>query len=86
MNSEVKFNAGACAYPTAYADQGLTKRELFAAMAMQAIQTGILCDVDVLQATAETAARKGMETSHYISQSAVELADALLTELAKEPT
>lgn len=55
--------------PTSFGPSGLTKRELFAAMAMQGM-------------VAERTAPWSDET---VAQGAVILADALLAELAKEP-
>lgn len=63
-------NSTACAFPTVGGDPGLTKRELFAAMAMQ----GMLAS--------ETEASNYGHIG-FLAESAVKRADALLAELAK---
>jgi len=64
---------------------GLTKRELFAAIAMQAIVTGVTGSVEVIQAVELVCKEKCIDTGAYIAKSAAEYADALLAELSKEP-
>ena len=70
-------NGGECAYPIFYNDEhrfifqnGLTKRELFAAMAMQ----GILARPGMV-----------IEDRIYVSQFSVAAADSLIAALEKEP-
>lgn len=60
----------------------LTKRELFAAMAMQGMQSA-LSSPEIVQAIAMLAGKKGTEA--FVAESAVSLADALLAELEKTP-
>lgn len=58
---------------------GLTKRELFAAMAMQA-----LCgDVEVGHKICDDARYNGQNFAQLVAGSAVDFADALLSELTK---
>lgn len=57
--------------PESYAERGLTKRELFAAMAMQ----GLLASRDTLHATTD-----------QIADDAARLADALIAALNASPT
>lgn len=73
------------AFPTVYRPEGLTKRELFAAMAMQGMQS-VMASAEVLGAIAGAAREAGIGTDQYVSEHAVSLADALLAALAKEPT
>jgi hypothetical protein len=64
------MNAGRYDWPDEYGREGLTKRELFAAMAMQ----GLLADPYT-------------SGSHQIvADESIKFADALIAELAKEPS
>lgn len=60
---------------------GLSQRELFAAMAMQAYAP---TDADGRTAVEELAEEKGVTVLEFIAKMAVNQADALLAELAKD--
>lgn len=62
------------------ANVGLTKRELFAAMAMQAITN---CTAEPTYAAALMINAKGQKPGEYIAQLAIQQADALIAELNK---
>lgn len=66
------------AFPSVYRPESLTKRELFAAMAMQGIYAS-MSHPDILHAVSENA--QG-DTDKYMAESAVSAADALLAALA----
>lgn len=73
-------NATQCAFPTgAEGDPGLTKREYFAAMAMQ----GMLSSPSYLSAATKVAIEDSITAVESLSQAAVQHADGLLIELAK---
>jgi hypothetical protein len=77
-------NSTACAFPTGVdGDPGLTKRELFAAMAMHAefLSCGSL--EGPAAALAEAAEAAGQTPVQRMAINAIEVADALLAELAK---
>lgn len=81
MSGNLPGAAGAPAYPShgtmgEVVETGLTKREHFAAMAMQ----GLLAN----RAVSECSPRPGMNIAQTYAAAAVEAADALLAELAKE--
>lgn len=59
---------------------GLTKREYFAAMAMQ----GICANASFLSALNDTANNNNTHTEKLVAFSSVEVADALIAELNKE--
>lgn len=58
---------------------GLSKRELFAAMAMQ----GLLANPDVMIGMRDASKDLGMDSDALVAGTAREVADALLAELAK---
>lgn len=67
--------------PGGYADWGLSKRELFAAMAMQ----GMLADSDYWsESYRERTKHVTGGFQRFVAADAVDLADALIAELAKE--
>jgi len=68
MDAKTLGNQGAYASNVGPGQFGLTKRELFAAMAMQGFVTGV----------------DGPEYPRTCAQTAVQFADALLAELAKD--
>lgn len=83
-----KTNAEAAAFPhtttsidgnvkSTLTQHGLTKRELFAGMAMQ----GLLTDSGLKKSVYELAKGEGQSPEQYISDMAVEHADALLAAL-----
>ena len=59
---------------------GLSKRELFAGMAMQ----GLLANGDFLKAVEAVAAKRGMNDADAVAKAARGFADALLAELEKK--
>lgn len=73
---------GAHAYPSPMGDMGLTKRELFAAMAMRALMSDKTNAPEALR----LAKAHGIKPSNAMAIAAVSAADALLAELAKEQT
>jgi hypothetical protein len=68
---------------TVYSEGGLTKRELFAAMAMQGHLSALAGD-NHCSATLQTAKAKGKKVTEFLAETAVQSADALLAELEKE--
>lgn len=64
-------------------EYGLTKRELFAAMAMQAIYPSVMTPQGAKQ-MAEQIKETGRFVEQVIAESAVRQADALLAELEKD--
>lgn len=62
---------------------GLTKREYFAAAAMQGIISGIHSDKQAWSDVSELAATKGVSIDEYVAQSAIQFADAALSNLEK---
>lgn len=62
---------------------GLTKREHFAAMAMQAIITGTHSDSKVLEGLSVMFKKNNEMPANYIASAAIEYADALIEELNK---
>jgi hypothetical protein len=59
--------------------EGLTKREYFAGLAMQ----GVLSDADILNKICKLANKEGIYQESAVGAYAVNLADALLKELKK---
>ena len=82
--SEGKVNPDSNAFPTpekVWGDQhGLTKRELFAAMAMQ----GVIGNATLAKVLNQGAAEFGKDAAGFTAQLAREFADALIAELSKE--
>lgn len=58
---------------------GLTKRELFAAMAMQ----GLISNMSLVHGAHALAAEQGTNTLQFIASSCVDYADSLLVELER---
>lgn len=65
--------------------QTASKRELFAAIAMQGVMA-MQSHPDVIAAVAGCAEKECKTTDEYIASNCVSLADALLAALAQEPT
>ena len=63
---------------------GLTKREYFAGLAMQAILGGITSDVTTALAMGATAKEKNLTIEQAICRGSVQTADDLLAELEKK--
>lgn len=80
-NKKVNPNSNAFAMTTDDEDfNGLTKRELFAAMAMQ----GLLANGTISVATKRAADKHGVDEDALCGKMAVEFSDALLTALSED--
>ena len=77
---EIKFRIGKTVQPV----NGMTTREKFAESAMQGILSGAWGHPGTSLALINSAKKRGIAESEFISFLAVQTADALLTELAKE--
>lgn len=66
-----------------YQAHGLTKREYFTGLAMQAIISGTLSNSDAMRASSILATESGKDDYTYLVSHAVRYADAALTELEK---
>lgn len=81
MSAQTKRPGDRLAFPAPYEPYGLTKRELFAAMAMQ----GLLSNAGgPYQASEQSGWRIVNCTQKQVAQECVDMADALIAELAKD--
>lgn len=62
---------------------GLTKREHFASMAMQAIVNSTLINTDTMESVNRLSKQQGKDPANIIALMSVEYADALIDELNK---
>lgn len=67
-------------FPNLEPSGGLTKRELFAAMAMQAM----VSSYDMIAAALNVGAKTDVEAKDVIARGAISYADALIAELEKQ--